>query len=192
MSTSSAESSILPQSQSPAELRAQIRLGAWRKQTSGLAPAHVQGNVAILPADLASDFHRFCFSNPKPCPLLAVSETGDPRLPRLGVDLDIRTDVPRYRVFREGEIVDEPYDIRGHWRDDLVTFVIGCSFSFEQALLENGIGIRHIEQDRNVPMASARSMSASFGAPYLPQLADVGMLPCHSISAASVPHICRS
>jgi uncharacterized protein YcsI (UPF0317 family) len=152
MSTSSAESSTLPQSQSPSELRAQIRRGAWLKQTSGLAPAHVQGNVAILPADLASDFHRFCFNNPKPCPLLAVSETGNPRLPRLGADLDIRTDVPRYRVFREGVIVDEPYDIRSHWRDDLVTFVIGCSFSFEQALLENGIGIRHIEQDRNVPM----------------------------------------
>jgi uncharacterized protein YcsI (UPF0317 family) len=101
---------------------------------------------------LAADFHRFCFNNPKPCPLLALSEPGNPRLPRLGADLDIRTDVPRYRVFREGEIIDEPYDIRGHWRDDLVTFVIGCSFSFEQALLENGIGIRHIEQDRNVPM----------------------------------------
>jgi uncharacterized protein YcsI (UPF0317 family) len=152
MSTSSAAPSTLSQSPSPAELRAQIRRGAWRKQTSGLAPAHVQGNVAILPANLAADFHRFCFNNPKPCPLLALSEPGNPRLPRLGADLDIRTDVPRYRVFREGEVIDEPYDIRGHWRDDLVTFVIGCSFSFEQALLENGIGIRHIEQDRNVPM----------------------------------------
>ena len=128
MSTSSTEPYILLQSQSPAELRAQIRLGALRKQTSGLAPAYVQGNVAILPSDLAADFHRFCFSNPKPCPLLAVSEIGNPHLPRLGADLDIRTDVPRYRVFREGEIVDEPYDIRGYWRDDLVTFVIGRCF----------------------------------------------------------------
>jgi uncharacterized protein YcsI (UPF0317 family) len=135
-----------------AEARVQIRRGNWRKPTCGLAPDYVQGNVAILPAELAADFHRFCFNNPKPCPLLGVSEVGDPNLPKLGNDLDIRTDVPRYRVFRNGEVLDEPDDISKYWRDDLVAFVIGCSFSFEQALLQNGIGIRHIEQDSNVPM----------------------------------------
>jgi len=115
-------------------------------------PDYVQGNVAILPAELAADFHRFCFNNPKPCPLLGVSDVGDPHLPKLGQDLDIRTDVPRYRIFRNGELVDEPNDVRQYWRDDLVTFVIGCSFSFEQALLQNGISLRHIEQNSNVPM----------------------------------------
>jgi uncharacterized protein YcsI (UPF0317 family) len=117
-----------------------------------LAPDYVQGNVAILPAELAADFHRFCFNNPKPCPLLGVSDVGDPHLPKLGQDLDIRTDGPLYRVFRNGELVDEPDDIRKYWRNDLVAFVIGCSFSFEQALLQNSISLRHIEQNSNVPM----------------------------------------
>ena len=152
MSTLPAQTIPSSQPLSAAEWRVRIRSGEWRAQTPGLAPVYVQGNVAILPAELAGDFHRFCFNNPKPCPLLAVSEVGSPRLPRLGNDLDIRTDVPRYRVFRNGEVVDEPYDIRDYWRDDLVAFVIGCSFSFEQPLIENGIGIRHIEQNRNVPM----------------------------------------
>jgi uncharacterized protein YcsI (UPF0317 family) len=112
----------------------------------------VQANLAILPAAVADEFHRFCFRNPKPCPLLAVSEAGDPRVPSVGREIDLRTDVPRYRVFREGEVVDEPYEIRSYWRNDLVAFVIGCSFSFEHALLENGISLRHIEQKRNVSM----------------------------------------
>ncbi len=135
-----------------AEARREIRAGRWSMHTSGMAPGHVQGNLVILPAATASDFLRFCQRNPKPCPLLAVSEPGDPLLPDLGDDIDVRTDLPRYRVWRHGELVDEPLDIREHWRDDLVSFVIGCSFSFEQALQEAGIGLRHIEQGRNVSM----------------------------------------
>ena len=129
-----------------------IRKGAWTSHTSGLANGHVQGNIVILPEDLANDFLRFCQRNPKPCPLLAVSEPGDPMLPALGRDIDIRTDVPQYRVWRHGEMVAEPHDIRDLWRNDLVTFVIGCSFSFEQALLEAGLPLRHIAQNRNVAM----------------------------------------
>ncbi len=134
------------------EARAEIRRGNWRKPTCGWVPDYVQGNVAILPAEVAADFHRFCFNNPKPCPLLGVSDVGDPHLPKLGADLDIRTDLPRYRVFRDGKLIDEPFDLLKYWRDDLVTFVIGCSFSFEQALLQNGVAVRHIEQNSNVPM----------------------------------------
>ena len=89
---------------------------------------------------------------PKPCPVLAVSEAGDPHLPTLGAELDIRTDLPRYRVWRNGELVDEPTDVRDVWRDDLVSFAIGCSFSFEEALMEDGIEIRHIARNVNVPM----------------------------------------
>ena len=137
---------------SPHEVRTAIRRGAWRKPTAGLASGFVQANFVILPAAEAGDFHRFCQKNPKPCPLIAISETGDPLLPALGSNLDIRTDTPRYRVFRDGEAVAEPTDIREYWRDDLVTFVIGCSFTFEHSLIENGIAIRHIEQNRNVPM----------------------------------------
>ncbi len=134
------------------EARQAIRSGRWSGHTSGAAPHFVQGNVVILPAALANDFLRFCQRNPKPCPLLAVSEPGDPGLPRLGADLDIRTDVPRYRLWRKGELVEEVTDIRALWRDDLVTFVIGCSFSFEQPLIDAGIPLRHIEQGRNVAM----------------------------------------
>src|SRR5205085_5418128 len=110
--------------------------------TAGVANGFVQGNLAILPESLAASFHRFCQLNPKPCPIIGMSDVGDPRIPALGLDLDIRTDVPRYRVWRAGEIVDEPTDIMAHWRDDLVTFVIGCSFSFVEALMEDGISLR--------------------------------------------------
>ena len=132
--------------------RRMIRTGEYRGPTAGFAPGFVQGNLAILPSDLAADFHRFCQANPKPCPLLGVSDRGDPRIPSLGEDLDIRTDLPGYRVWRDGELVEEVPDIRAHWRDDLVSFVIGCSFSFEQALTEAGIELRHISSGCNVPM----------------------------------------
>ena len=135
-----------------AAARNAIRRGAWTAHTSGLADRHVQGNVVILPRALAGDFLLYCQRNPKPCPLLAMSDPGDPKLPALGADIDIRTDVPRYRVWRHGEIVDEPTDISTLWRDDLVSFVIGCSFSFEQALLDEGLPLRHVQQGSNVPM----------------------------------------
>jgi uncharacterized protein YcsI (UPF0317 family) len=134
------------------EARRAIRAGAWTAHTSGLAPGRAQGNVVILPEKLAGDFLRFCQRNPKPCPLLAVSEPGEPMLPELGEAVDIRTDVPRYRVWRDGEIEAETTDIRALWRADLVSFVLGCSFSFEQALIEAGIELRHIRQGRNVAM----------------------------------------
>jgi len=134
------------------EARQAIRAGRWSGHTSGTAPHFVQGNLVILPEVLANDFLRFCQRNPKPCPLLAVSEPGDPSLPRLGEDLDIRTDVPLYRVWRHGELVEEVTDIRSLWRDDLVSFVIGCSFSFEQPLMDAGIPLRHVQQGKNVAM----------------------------------------
>jgi uncharacterized protein YcsI (UPF0317 family) len=120
--------------------------------TAGVANGFVQGNLAILPEKLAASFHRFCQLNPKPCPIIGMSDVGCPRIPSLGLDLDIRTDLPRYRVWRDGEVVEEPTDIMAHWRDDLVAFVIGCSFSFEEALLADDIPIRHIERGVRVPM----------------------------------------
>lgn len=121
-------------------------------QTAGVAPGFVQGNLVILPGELAGAFHRFCQLNPKPCPIIGMSAPGDFRIPAMGADLDIRTDIPRYRIWREGELVDEPIDIKAAWRDDLVAFVIGCSFSFEEALLADELPIRHIEMDVRVPM----------------------------------------
>ena len=136
---------------SPGEARRIIRSGDYAGHTAGIAPDHVQGNLCILPKDLALDFAAFCQRNPKPCPLIGMGSPGDPTLPDLG-DIDIRTDVPRYRVFRDGRLVDEPADIRAYWRDDLVSFVLGCSFSFEGAMLEAGIRLQHVERDTTVPM----------------------------------------
>lgn len=132
--------------------RHRIRTGAYTGPTAGLAPGNVQANLVILPRSLAHDFLRFAQANPKPCPVLAVSEAGDPRFPALGRDLDMRTDLPLYRVWRHGELMEEPTDISRLWRDDLVGFAIGCSFSFEEALTENGIEVRHIACGSNVPM----------------------------------------
>ncbi|MBX3606692.1 MAG: putative hydro-lyase [Piscinibacter sp.] len=136
----------------PSHIRAEVRAGRWSGHTSGLAERHVQGNVVILPQGAAGDFLRYCQRNPKPCPLLAVSEPGATGLPKLGADIDIRSDVPRYRVWRRGELVAEPTDVRELWRDDLVTFVLGCSFSFEQALRDEGLALRHVDEGKNVAM----------------------------------------
>src|ERR1700748_2621193 len=110
--------------------------------TAGVANGFVQGNLAILPEQLAASFHRFCQLNPKPCPVIGMSDVGDPRIPSLGIDLDIRTDVPRYRLWRDGELVEEPTDIMAHWRDALVAFVLGGSFSFEEALMAGELPLR--------------------------------------------------
>lgn len=139
--------------QSGLDVRHLCRAGAHTGPTSGLAPGFVQGNLAVLPKEYAADFVRFCQLNPKPCPLIGMSAVpGDPRVPELGADLDVTTDLPRYRVWRDGVLVDEPADIRAHWRDDLVAFVLGCSFSFEEALIEDGMELRHIARGSNVPM----------------------------------------
>lgn len=156
--------STIPPIKKSVQARAAIRSGEWTGHTSGLAEGHVQGNVVILPSTLANDFLRYCQRNPKPCPLLAVSEPGEAQLASLGADIDIRTDLPRYRVWRDGVLTDQPTDITKLWRDDLVTFVIGCSFSFEEALLEAGIPLRHIAQNRNVAMYRSNIATASAGA----------------------------
>ena len=142
-----------PRATTGAEARRIFREGRFTGTTHGIAPGYVQGNLAILRKELAADFLRFCQLNPKPCPLIGMSpRPGDPSIPELGGDLDIRTDLPKYRIWRNGELVDEPADIRSVWRDDLVAFVLGCSFSFEEALVEQGIELRHMTCGCNVPM----------------------------------------
>jgi uncharacterized protein YcsI (UPF0317 family) len=132
--------------------RLAARRGDYSGPTSGLAPGFVQANLAILPQSVADDFQKFCKLNPKPCPLIGVAAPGDWRIPALGADLDVRTDLPRYRIWRGGAVVDEPRDLSRWWRDDLVSFALGCSFSFEQALIEDGIELRHITCNCTVPM----------------------------------------
>jgi uncharacterized protein YcsI (UPF0317 family) len=169
------------------EARMTIRRGEFTGPTSGVAPGYVQGNLAILPAALAGDFMRFCQLNPKPCPLLAASAPGDFHLPTLGDDLDIRTDIGRYRVFRRGEVIDEPGDIRSHWRDDLVAFVLGCSFSFEEALLQDGIELRHMTCDATVPMYRTSIETVPAGPFHGPMVVSMRpMTPANAIRAIQI------
>lgn len=145
------------------ELRHMARFAGFGGQTAGQAPDYLQGNVVILPLTYAADFLRFCLNNPKPCPLIGVSQPGECQLPLLADDLDIRTDIPRYRIHKDGEFVGEETDISLHWSDDLVTFVLGCSFTFEEALMREGFGVRHVEQGRNVPMFRSNIQTVAAG-----------------------------
>ncbi|MDR3097546.1 MAG: putative hydro-lyase [Paraburkholderia sp.] len=136
----------------PFEFRQAVRHRDFRGPTAGHCGDYAQANLAILPAAHAHDFLRFCHANPKPCPLLGVGEPGDFRVPMLGRDIDIRTDVPAYNVYRDGLLSERVESIEAFWQDDFVVFAIGCSFSFEHMLAKEGIGLRHVEEGRNVPM----------------------------------------
>ena len=138
--------------EAPAEVRAAIRRGEWEGPTAGLAPAFTQANLVVLPEADAFDFLRFCVRNPKPCPVLEVCDPGSPEPGALAPGADLRTDLPRYRVWRDGELAEERTDVHALWREDLVAFLIGCSFTFERALLDAGLPVRHLEQGVNVPM----------------------------------------
>lgn len=134
------------------QARRQVRAGQWTQPTAGLAPGFAQANLAIMPKALADDFLLFCQRNPRACPVLGVSDVGQPHIPALGADLDLRTDVPRYRVWRDGQLAQECRDLNAVWRDDLVSFAIGCSFSFDELLIDQGIEVRHMACGCNVPM----------------------------------------
>jgi uncharacterized protein YcsI (UPF0317 family) len=137
----------------PSQVRHLIRRGQWTGPTAGLAVDYAQANVVIVPAACADDFEQFCRRNPRPCPLLERLPPGEPHPRQAAADADLRTDVPRYRVFHTGKpLPDEPLDIVDLWRDDLVTFLLGCSFTFDRALVAGGVPVRHVQQGRNVPM----------------------------------------
>lgn len=148
----------------PADARGLFRRGEYSSHTSGIALGHIQTNIVILPAEPARDFLDFCRKNPRPCPLIGMADPGDPALPGLGADIDMRTDLPAYRVYRHGQLESETTDITALWRDDLITFAIGCSFSFEEGLLAAGIPVRHIETGTNVPMYRSSIQTESAGA----------------------------
>jgi uncharacterized protein YcsI (UPF0317 family) len=173
---------------SPAELRQQIRRGDMCSNTSGYAAGFVQCNIVILPADWAMDFLKFCQLNPKPCPLVAMAaQPGDATLPALG-DIDIRSDVPSYRVFENGELVKELHDIADLWRDDLVTFALGCSFSFEEALLADGLEVRNVSEGVNVPMYRT-SIDCRPAGPFTGKMV-VSMRPFRAADAIRAVQIC--
>jgi len=134
------------------QLRAQIRSEQFTKNTSGLMPSLVQGNIAILPAKQAEEFIEFCHLNPTFCPIIGLSSPGDPTIPILGKDLDIRIDLPEYFIIEHGEYTHSENNINGYWNNDSVAIVIGCSYSFEEALISSGYPIRNIEAGVNVSM----------------------------------------
>ncbi len=136
----------------PQHFRQQVRSRQFTGPTAGYCGEYAQANLAIIPSAYAEDFMRFCLRNPKACPVLAVGEPGQWHIPTLGSDLDVRTDVPGYNVYRDGALCEQPHDLLDSWRDDLVTFAIGCSFSFEQMLARERIPLRHVDEGVNVPM----------------------------------------
>ncbi len=149
---------------SPSQVRQKIRSGQHRHNTSGLCPGFVQANVVILPQDWASEFLQFCQFNAKPCPLVAMSANpGDTNIAAVGRDFDIRTDVPQYRIWQDGRLAQEVNAIDHLWQSDLVTFLIGCSFSFEEALLADGLDIRNLSEGVNVPMYNTNIPCQSAG-----------------------------
>lgn len=135
-----------------AEVRTEIRAGRYTAHTAGLGRGSLQANLVIMPEEFAFDFMRYCQRNPKPCPITGVSDTGNPMMFTMGNDIDIRTDVPAYNIYRNGRLDISVTNIAEIWRDDFVVFTLGCSFTFEHALLNAGINLWHIDNDRTVPM----------------------------------------
>lgn len=137
---------------SPKEVRKLIREEKITGQTSGMCPGYAQANLVVLPKEDAYDFLLFAQRNPKSCPVLEVSDAGSRTLRYFASDADIARDIPKYRIFEDGVMTGEYNDVEKFWRDDLVSFLIGCSFSFESEMISAGIPVRHIEESCNVPM----------------------------------------
>ena len=168
----------------PNELRLLIRKGKWDEPTAGLALGYAQANLVILPKKYAFDFLLFCQRNPKPCPLLEVLEPGKYRTEFLSTVADIRTDVPRYNIYRKGKVGATVKEIRKYWRADFVTFLLGCSFSFEEALLRSKIPIRYIEEKKNVSMYITRIPCRPAGVFHGPLVVTMRPIPSDKVTRA--------
>ena len=167
----------------PSQVRAECRAGRWTRPTAGLAPRYVQANLMILPREAAFDFLLFCQRNPKPCPLIEVLEPGRTG-PSCAQGADIRSDLPRYRVYQGGQLAGEVADITSLWREDLVSFLIGCSFSFEEALAAAGVPLRHLERGRNVPMYQTNRPCAPAGRFAGPLVVSMRPIPAAKVALA--------
>ncbi len=174
---------------SGSDVRSKARSCELTGPTPGLALGYVQANLVSVPRDLAFDFLLFCHRNPKPCPLLDVTEPGSPEPKLVAPGADLRTDLPRYCVYRHGELVDEPADLLQWWRDDLVAFLLGCSFTFENALLEAGVPMRHVETGCNVPMYRTNRLCRSAGVFHGPMV--VSMRPLTPAQIVTAVRVCE-
>ena len=168
----------------PREIRADIRSGKLSGITAGLGEGHVQANLAVLPKEQAYDFLLFCQRNPRPCPLIEVTDVGSPEPVGVAPGADLRTDIPRYRIYADGVLADELTDVTAYWRDDLVAFLLGCSFTFEWALLDAGIRLRHVEQGRNVAMWRTSIECRPAGAFHGPMVVSMRPIPAPQLSKA--------
>lgn len=135
----------------PRQLRQHIRNRKWTTLTSGTASGYLQANLVMLPAEEAFNFLLFCVRNPKPCPIIDVLEPGRVE-PIIAPGADLRTDLPRYKMFEKGEFRTEVEDVSGYFNENMVSFLLGCSFSFENALLAAGLPVRNMEEGKNVSM----------------------------------------
>jgi uncharacterized protein YcsI (UPF0317 family) len=171
-------------SRHPREIRADIRAGTITGVTAGLGDGYVQANLAALPKELAYDFLLFCQRNAQACPLLEVTEVGCPELPQLAQGADLRTDIPRYRIYEHGSVTAEVTDATSYWRDDLVAFLLGCSFTFEWALLDAGIPLWHIEHGRNVAMWRTSIMCRPAGVFHGPLVVSMRPIPSPLVARA--------
>src|SRR5262245_50228539 len=139
-------------SRHPREIRADIRSGKLPGATAGLGQNYVQANLAVLPKEQAYDFLLFCQRNPRACPIIEVTDAGSAEPVAVAPGADLRTDISKFRIYRNGELAEEVTDARPYWRDDLVAFLLGCSFTFEWAMLEAGVRLSHIERGTGVAM----------------------------------------
>lgn len=170
--------------QSPVSVRARIAGGQITGNTTALCPGYAQANLVILPQDWAGDFFHFCQVNPKPCPLLEVLAPGQPLTSRIAKRADVRSEIPLYRVWRDGELSGEPIDINDVWRPDLVSFFLGCSFSFDFALQKAGLPVRHLEAGSNVPMYRTTLPNAKAGRLGGPLVVSMRPMPEHLVDKA--------
>lgn len=167
------------------EFRALCREGKWQAITAGVAVNYVQANLVVLPSRYGADFEEFCKANPKPCPVLEVLDKGSFEPKRTARGADIRTDVPRYRVYRRGKLEEEPLDITALWSHDLVAFLIGCSFTFEKRLAAAGIPLRHIECGVNVPMYVTNIRCQPAGSFAGPMVVSMRPIPMEQVAEAT-------
>ncbi len=168
----------------PREIRNLIRKGRWDKPTAGLAMGYAQANLVILPQRDAFDFLLFCQRNPKPCPLLEILEPGRFRTKFLSLDADIRTDIPLYNIYHKGKLQNTVIEIRSFWQKDFVSFLLGCSFSFEEAMLRSKIPVRHIEENKNVSMYITNIPCKSAGVFHGPMVVTMRPIPTDQVSRA--------
>jgi len=130
------------------EVREAIREGRWTRTTHGVAYGYIQANLAIVPEKYAFDFMRFCHRNPKPCPIIDVTNPGDPEARYAAPGSDLRTDLSGYRIYRNGDFVSEVDNIRDQWKPDHVAFLLGCSLSFDAVMIEGGVPLRHLAEEQ--------------------------------------------